>query len=206
MAFNPLQYGLPRRYLYLISFSVILILVSLLSTPTTRQYVAPSSDSSYHPINWLPDLITENLGFSGSLIGGKPEEWDEMGRCLFMSPFDALSKSEKERANQVALEQVSSGIVTSRKAIFHPSHALASLNSTSSKSKKPTTETLSNPILGLIRDGERKWQDLVNKQSKTFKDAVEEYKVRWNMNPPKGFDLWYVFKVYTCTLDGARQD
>lgn len=187
-------FGIPKRYLNLLALVSILILISLFSTPRTRKYVTPPPTSPIHPVNWFPDSISNNFGFS--LGGGDmPEEFDELGRCLFISPFDALSRHEKERAEQVTLEQVSDGIVRAKRSVFRPptlqsdgdSLALANANAS-----EVVEETLTNPILGLLRDGERKWQDMVARQSKTLEEAVQEYKTRWNRNPPLGFDQWYV--------------
>lgn len=184
-------FGIPKRYLNLLALLSIIILISLFSTPKTRSLVSPSTESRIHPVNWFPDSISNNFGFS---LGDSPEEWDEFGRCLFISPFDALSKHEKQRAEQVELEQVSDGIVRAKQAVFHPPLTHSDRNSTSSaNSLKPASESLTNPILGLLRDGERKWKDMVAKQSKSLEEAVEEYKTRWNRNPPLGFDQWWQF-------------
>ena len=47
-----------------------------------------------------------------------------------------------------------------------------------------------HPISFLIRDAERKWTEMVNRQSKTLVDAVQEYRSRYGRAPPKGFDDW----------------
>ncbi|KAI5453780.1 cryptococcal xylosyltransferase 1 [Naganishia albida] len=199
MPFNPraaLALGLPRRYIFLASFlASILILTIASSHPTTRQFVAertPDAAKALHPANWgLP--FAGSAGGAGSASGGgggflggnKPQEFDEYGRCLFLSPFDALSAEEKQRAEQLVLTDVSDGIVRSRASVFIPAHHQG--NTTDAK------ETLTNPILGLLRDGERKWQDMLARQSKTLDEAVQEYKTRWGRNPPRGFDEWWEF-------------
>jgi beta-1,2-xylosyltransferase len=182
-------FGLPRRYLNLLILVVLLILIATYSTPTTRKYVSPAHDSAYHPLNWIPDSIFNNLGFSGA--GDAPKEFDDLGRCLFMSPFEALSQREQERASQVELENVSEGIVRAKQALFHH-HATQGEQGNNSASAGGPVATLTNPILALLKDGERKWKDMVSGQSKTLEEAVEEYKIRWNRNPPLGFDEWYV--------------
>lgn len=199
MPFNPraaLALGLPRRYIFLASFlASILILTIASSHPTTRQFVAertPDAAKALHPANWgLP--FAGSAGGAGSASGGggflggnKPQEFDEYGRCLFLSPFDALSAEEKQRAEQVVLTDVSDGIVRSCPSVFIPAHHHQG-NTTDAK------ETLTNPILGLLRDGERKWQDMLARQSKTLDEAVQEYKTRWGRNPPRGFDEWWEF-------------
>jgi len=49
-----------------------------------------------------------------------------------------------------------------------------------------------HPIYELIRDAEKKWQDKLDRQSRSLEDAVEEYKRRYRRAPPKGFDVWCV--------------
>lgn len=51
-----------------------------------------------------------------------------------------------------------------------------------------------HPIKQLIREAQTKWAAKNAKQSKTLKQAVEEYKRRHRGNlPPKGFDKWWKF-------------
>ncbi|KAG9016692.1 F-actin-capping protein subunit alpha [Tulasnella sp. 427] len=50
-----------------------------------------------------------------------------------------------------------------------------------------------HPILELIEGAEKKWKDLVRRQSKTLPDAVKEYQRRYGRMPPKGFDKWFEF-------------
>jgi beta-1,2-xylosyltransferase len=119
----------------------------------------------------------------------RPLEFDEEGNCLFLSPFDALSAREKERATALVLERVSAGIVKS------PKESLSGDDSDIEGYGNMTEggaamEGMTHPILGLLRDGETKWKDMVAKQSKTLEQAVEVYKERWGRQPPKGFDKW----------------
>ncbi|WVF68637.1 hypothetical protein IAT40_003407 [Kwoniella sp. CBS 6097] len=50
-----------------------------------------------------------------------------------------------------------------------------------------------HPIYQLIEDAQSEWNSKVNKQSKTLKEAVEEYKRRYKMLPPQGFDKWWAY-------------
>lgn len=50
-----------------------------------------------------------------------------------------------------------------------------------------------HPILTLIKRAERQWNRKVAKQSRTLKDAVLEYRRRYNRNPPRGFDKWWAY-------------
>jgi hypothetical protein len=49
-----------------------------------------------------------------------------------------------------------------------------------------------HPVYELIQRGKQAWKLKVEKQSKTLKDAVSEYRQRYKMEPPKGFDIWCV--------------
>ncbi|WVQ95730.1 hypothetical protein IAU59_002829 [Kwoniella sp. CBS 9459] len=50
-----------------------------------------------------------------------------------------------------------------------------------------------HPIYQLIRDARVEWDEKVKRQSKTLKEAVEEYKRRYRRMPPKGFDKWWAY-------------
>ena len=53
-----------------------------------------------------------------------------------------------------------------------------------------------HPIPMLMARAKQRWQHLNERQSKTFADAVQEYKDRYGRSPPKGFDKWYAFARY----------
>ena len=53
-----------------------------------------------------------------------------------------------------------------------------------------------HPIFELIERSETQWKDRVAGQSRTFKQAVAEYKRRYQRPPPKGFEIW---SVNTCS-------
>ena len=50
-----------------------------------------------------------------------------------------------------------------------------------------------HPILELLAKAQRDWDDKLARQSKTLEQAVQEYKRRYHMNPPRGFDKWWAF-------------
>lgn len=47
-----------------------------------------------------------------------------------------------------------------------------------------------HPIYELISRAETEWNEKLQRASKTFQQAVEEYERRYKRAPPKGFDLW----------------
>ncbi|TKA53842.1 hypothetical protein B0A53_03632 [Rhodotorula sp. CCFEE 5036] len=50
-----------------------------------------------------------------------------------------------------------------------------------------------HPIHALIRNAKKAWADKVERQSKTYEDAVQEYRRRYRRPPPPGFDRWYTW-------------
>ncbi|KAH7890255.1 glycosyl transferase family 90-domain-containing protein [Phlebopus sp. FC_14] len=50
-----------------------------------------------------------------------------------------------------------------------------------------------HPILDLIEDAERKWNEKLDRASKTFDQAVQEYRRRYHRPPPPGFDRWWAY-------------
>ncbi|KAF8251765.1 hypothetical protein K440DRAFT_647233 [Wilcoxina mikolae CBS 423.85] len=44
-----------------------------------------------------------------------------------------------------------------------------------------------------MASGETKWNEMLKKQSKTLSEAVREYKSRYGLPPPDGFDLWWEY-------------
>ncbi|GAA6040186.1 hypothetical protein JCM8097_004169 [Rhodosporidiobolus ruineniae] len=50
-----------------------------------------------------------------------------------------------------------------------------------------------HPIPALMQKAKGDWEALKKRQSRTFAEAVREYKRRNGRNPPKGFDRWYAF-------------
>ena len=49
-----------------------------------------------------------------------------------------------------------------------------------------------HPIAALTAQAERKWKDLLARQSVTLEQAVKQYRIRYDRDPPKGFDDWQV--------------
>lgn len=47
-----------------------------------------------------------------------------------------------------------------------------------------------HPIFDLIEQSKRRWREKNERQSRTLKEAVEEYQRRYRRLPPKGFDNW----------------
>lgn len=48
-----------------------------------------------------------------------------------------------------------------------------------------------HPVYELMERGEELWRKVRDRQSKTLKDAVKEYRRRYGIDPPAGFDEWF---------------
>ncbi|RPA87981.1 hypothetical protein BJ508DRAFT_1062 [Ascobolus immersus RN42] len=59
-----------------------------------------------------------------------------------------------------------------------------------SQTVRPSSQ---HPIPGLIQDGLAKWEKMLSSQSKTYDEAVANYKRRYKLDPPAGFDKWYSY-------------
>jgi beta-1,2-xylosyltransferase len=196
----PFNLPVPRRFLILFLCVAIVILFLHTFAPTTLPpaltpglpHHEPDA-SLFSPSKWLPPILNPNTP-------DRPLEFDEEGNCLFLSPFDALSPSEKKRATALVLERVSAGIVKSPKETMGGDYGeIEGMGNMTEGSE--TIEGMTHPILGLLRDGETKWNDMLAKQSKTLEQAVEVYRERWGRQPPKGFDKWSVGVAMVCNTN-----
>jgi hypothetical protein len=43
--------------------------------------------------------------------------------------------------------------------------------------------------------GEKRWEELLSRQSTSLGEAVQEYTRRYGRNPPKGFDVWWEYAM-----------
>ncbi|NJR31300.1 hypothetical protein HC762_00705 [bacterium] len=50
-----------------------------------------------------------------------------------------------------------------------------------------------HPIAGLRREADQKWRDYESARSTTFRQAVEQYRVRYGRHPPPRFNDWYKY-------------
>lgn len=111
---------------------------------------------------------------------------------MFLSPLDELSAVEREAA--LALASDPHPPTTSGLLDYDPSAAAGSSSSGGGASQQNASRrATTHPILGLLVEGERRWADLVDRQSRSLEEAVVEYKKRYGRNPPKGFDDWWSF-------------
>ena len=52
-----------------------------------------------------------------------------------------------------------------------------------------------HPIFELTKRAQKEWDAKLSRSSKTFEEAVIEYRRRYGRMPPRGFDRWYVFTL-----------
>lgn len=117
--------------------------------------------------------------FNPHLPGQPPQEFDDEGGCLFLSPFDALSEEEKALARGTVLDEAAPGVV---------------------RVNVSSTGEQTHPIPALLLAGEQRWKKLLATQSTTLEEAARTYEERWGRPPPKGFDGWWVL-VGECADD-----
>ena len=193
---SPLKLPVPRRFIILGLSATILFLVLHTFVPSALPPVLipnhpdTEPDASYFsPSKWLPPLFNPDLP-------DRPLEFDEDGQCLFVSPFDALSAAEKARAELLILDEVSSGIVRAS-----PIPAMVGKNASDTdegivyrtlrdEDRRRELRSATHPILGLLREGQKKWDHILARQSKTIEEAYDVYVGKWGRPPPLGFDHW----------------
>lgn len=64
-----------------------------------------------------------------------------------------------------------------------------------STSQPQQTVLTEHPIPKLMADAEAHFRKILSRQSRTLNAAVNEYKKRYDRDPPKGFDQWWKFAM-----------
>ncbi|KAK4702708.1 hypothetical protein P7C70_g3518, partial [Phenoliferia sp. Uapishka_3] len=72
--------------------------------------------------------------------------------------------------------------------MFYPAHS-------ASEEENAIPPNQPHPIHLLISDAKRDWDKKRARQSKSLREAVEEYERRYKMRPPKGFAKWFEFAM-----------
>ena len=73
-------------------------------------------------------------------------------------------------------------------------------NGMAALSPNPAVKRQEHPIYELMEKGEQRWMDLLERQSTTLEQAAKEYKRRYGISPPAGFDAWFSF----CQANGIK--
>lgn len=117
---------------------------------------------------------------------------EDGGLCQFVSPVDAYHRDLwRLRGLDPALFDTHRHNNTHKHSHSYPhSHHLYSSTGHFIVSSDPEA---SHPIPLLLTLGEKRWEELLSRQSLTLEDAVREYTRRYGRRPPKGFDIWWDF-------------
>lgn len=116
-------------------------------------------------------------------------EPDDDGWCRFVSPVEAYHRDLKRLRQKVADQY--------RFDLVYPSNFNHTARSHHHKFSNTGHLLISDapgsphPIPLLLSLGEKRWEELLRRQSRTLGEAVREYKRRYSRNPPKGFDIWW---------------
>ncbi|KAL8293575.1 hypothetical protein RQP46_000276 [Phenoliferia psychrophenolica] len=177
--------------------AAIPLLPTARAAPSIRVPAAPNPNSAFsasrfRPRGRRPLLIALSLAV-GVIFWIKSGEWSSSGGS------DGLTAEEQERCrlypwvakcvggdwgNRDPFE----GLHFEKEGghIFYPAHS-------ASEEESAVPPNQPHPIHLLISDAKRDWNKKLARQSKTVREAVEEYEQRYKMRPPKGFTKWFEF-------------
>lgn len=111
------------------------------------------------------------------------------GQCQFWSTMDAY---HRDLARLRALYPPNS-TAESRISAHHSHHH--HLYSSTGHLLVSDRDDAPHPIPTLLGLGEKRWEELLARQSTTLEEAVLEYTRRYGRNPPKGFDVWWDYAM-----------
>jgi hypothetical protein len=129
--------------------------------------------------SWQSDDEDDGSGSSGGHVNADTIEWENT--TISKDPSQILDEAEP----------------LVNKMVYHPTNGYLLLPDPSKPNAVKAIMEEQHPILELIANAEKKWDELQKRQSKTLKEAVAEYKRRYMRNPPKGFDKWSVASEHT---------
>ncbi|KIR75552.1 hypothetical protein I310_00245 [Cryptococcus deuterogattii CA1014] len=118
----------------------------------------------------------------------EPEDFD--GLCRFVSPMDAYHR-DLSRLRTVSKGSGFPRDSHDRLKTYKHYHSYSPTGHliVSDNPEAP------HPIPLLLDLGEKRWEELLSRQSRTLEDAVQEYIRRYGRQPPKGFDKWWDFAM-----------
>ncbi|KAL1408186.1 hypothetical protein Q8F55_004991 [Vanrija albida] len=108
--------------------------------------------------------------------------------CAFVSPVEAYFADLarlRGHANASAAASLRSAAAQHR----HSHHVFSSTG----HMVLSRDEAAPHPIPLLLALGERRWEELLARQSRSLAEAVAEYERRYGRAPPRGFDRWWAF-------------
>lgn len=136
--------------------------------------------------------------------------FDKVEECAFVSPVEAyhhdLARLRELYGWSANVDPAASTNATSRPH----SHAHHTFSSTGHLLVSPAASA-NHPIPQLLQLGEKRWEELLSRQSRTLRAAVKEYTRRYGRAPPAGFDQWWAFAIKNTLVlpdeyDGLNRD
>lgn len=113
--------------------------------------------------------------------------------CRFESTVDAYFRDLK-RLRRLVAERQNMTVLGPGESSFHESARYRHrFSPTGHLLMADDEEGTPHPIPLLLQMGEKKWGELLARQSRTLGEAVTEYTRRYGRRPPKGFDMWWEY-------------
>ena len=122
--------------------------------------------------------------------------------ALLLLSFPTVNKSPIRQYfdQRITIKSLVVGLCVSIAIILVHTQYTSHTTSSVQQPERPLSEPLvseplagEHPIEALIRTHKAHFDHTLEKQSRTLKEAVEEYKRRTGMHPPPKFDVWYEF-------------
>ncbi|WRT67909.1 uncharacterized protein IL334_004883 [Kwoniella shivajii] len=129
-------------------------------------------------------------------------EYDD-GLCRFVSPVEAYHRDlkrlrslypDKLRQHQSPAQGQHEGTLHNlTQSHIHPNKHIHHTFSPTGHLIVSNDKDAPHPIPLLLSLGEKRWEELLSRQSRTLEEAVKEYTRRYGRKPPIGFDKWWEF-------------
>ncbi|WWC88513.1 uncharacterized protein L201_003424 [Kwoniella dendrophila CBS 6074] len=156
----------------------------------------------------------EEVGYEEEFFNN---ENNDDGLCRFVSPVEAYQKDlirlrslfpqsnlrfseslKQDRADEDDTHhqhENGNGNIQNHHYTFSPTGHLLLLNNNHNETNenKDQNQNKIHPIPLLLNLGEKRWEELLSRQSRTLTEANKEYIKRYGRKPPKGFENWWKF-------------
>jgi len=130
----------------------------------------------------------------GFRVGNLKARWvrdePDEGICRFASPVEAYQRDLQRLRRDHSSTPIS---YPTPQNLSHPHHNHI-YSPTGHLLFSPDSDA-PHPIPLLLALGEKRWEELLSRQSRTLTEAVREYNRRYGRRPPKGFDVWWQFTM-----------
>lgn len=169
-------------YRLLASSSTVRSLSTLFSTtsPARRRLFFAFSFLLLLSLAFLPHIWGSTIYHEPRIVSPKANKLlyqHQEGRCRFERPTEGLSERERKLVS----------FLRSRDGT-----GLGGTEYLGYRDSKDDGESY-HPMFDLLREGEEKFEKMVEKRSESLEEAVEEYRRRYGRQPPIGFDRWWEY-------------